>query len=93
MSKSKNEAISWLVYIVGCSDDSYYIGVTNNLSRRLDEHNAGRGSKYTRTRLPVRLLRYFDVPDRSSALKLEALLKKKSRKQKSLIIEGGLRDV
>ena len=83
----------WCVYILECSDSSYYIGITNDLSARITKHNSGLGAKYTRARLPVKLLCYFQVDNRSSALKLEYSLKKKTRKQKSLIIKGGLKNV
>ena len=83
----------WYVYILECSDSTYYIGITNNMSKRLDKHNNGTAAKYTRGRGPVVLRRAFKVESRSKALRLEILLKKRSRKQKSLIIEGGLENV
>ena len=83
----------WCVYILECSDSSYYVGITNDLSARLAKHSSGSGAKYTRARLPVKLLRYFEVENRSVALKLEYSLKKKTRKQKLLIIKGGLENV
>ena len=79
----------WYVYILECSDSTYYVGITTNLNRRLARHNSGKGAKYTRGRTPVRLKAYFEVETRSEALKLEILLKKRNRKQKSLIIENG----
>ena len=45
----------WFLYIIECSDGSFYTGVTKDIDRRLEEHNAGKASKYTRLRLPVRL--------------------------------------
>lgn len=81
------------MYIVECSDLTYYTGITNNLEKRLDCHNKGTGSKYTRSRRPVTLKRFFIVSNRSEALKLESFLKKRSRRQKALIIEGGLKNV
>ena len=84
---------SWCVYIVECSDFSYYTGITNNLEKRLAAHNRGSASKYTRSRRPVTLKRFFVVPNRSEASKLESFLKKRSRRQKALIIEGGLNNV
>ena len=45
----------WYVYILKCSDDTYYTGITNDLFKRLYTHAKGKGAKYTRTRLPVAL--------------------------------------
>lgn len=86
-------ADSWWVYILECFDGSYYVGATNNLEKRIIAHNRGTGAKYTRSRIPVVLRRCFEVSDRSSALKLEYLIKKKTRKEKSLIIEEGIENV
>ncbi len=47
---------SYYVYIIECYDGSYYTGITNNIDNRLKRHNAGKGSRYTRCRLPVKLL-------------------------------------
>lgn len=80
----------YYVYILECSDGTFYIGITNSLSKRLTAHNRGIASKYTRARLPVRYCYYEQVPDRSSALKREIQMKKLSRKQKqSLIAQKG----
>lgn len=76
----------WCVYILRCSDDSLYTGITNNLDKRLDAHNAGTGAKYTASRRPVRVI-YFEVQaDRSAASKREAAIKKLSRAQKLMLI-------
>ena len=83
----------WCVYILECSDGSYYTGITNNLNKRILKHNNGSGAKYTRSRLPVRVVAHFAVSDKPAALKLEHLIKKKTRKQKALIIEGGIENV
>lgn len=81
------------MYILECSDTTYYVGITNNLEKRVTRHNKGQGAKYTRSRTPVVLKRSFEVADKSSALKLEHYIKKRSRREKSLIIEGGLENV
>ncbi|MDH5680208.1 MAG: GIY-YIG nuclease family protein, partial [Spirochaetota bacterium] len=47
---------NWLVYLLECADNSYYCGVTNDLNKRLTDHNSGKGAKYTRSRLPVKVL-------------------------------------
>ena len=67
----------WYVYIVECADGTYYT------DRRVNEHNqSNRGAKYTFSRRPVKLLCYVTQPNRSEALKLEARIKKKKRKDK-----------
>lgn len=77
---------SWNVYVVECSDGSLYTGITTDLNRRLAEHNSGKGAKYTKTRRPVRLRASWYFPDRSSASKEEARIKKLSRTDKLLLI-------
>lgn len=74
--------MSWCVYLLQCSDDSLYCGSTNDLKKRIAKHNKGKGAKYTRSRLPVVCLVTFDCEDKSSALKLEAKIKKLKREQK-----------
>jgi predicted GIY-YIG superfamily endonuclease len=70
-----------------CADGSYYTGVTNDLTRRLDQHRAGTASKYTRCRLPVRLACTLGSwPTRGPALKLEARIKAMTRLQKQTLI-------
>ena len=77
----------WYVYMVRCSDDTLYTGMTNNLYQRLARHNVGIGSKYTRSRLPVALIWYRRVSDKSEALRLERVIKKMSRSDKMALIE------
>jgi putative endonuclease len=75
----KNETVSpkiWVVYLLECCDGSLYTGITNQLDKRLETHNAGLGAKYTRGRLPVKLLEFKWVENHSAALKLEAQIKK-----------------
>ena len=75
-----------LVYIVKCSDDTLYTGWTRNIEGRLKVHNAGTGSKYTRSRLPV-ILMYLEILEtKSEALKREAAIKKLTRKKKLKLI-------
>jgi len=79
----------WYVYIVECSDGSYYTGITNNLVRRILEHNYGnRAAKYTRSRRPVRLIYKESIQDRSKASKREYQIKKMKRSSKKLLIES-----
>lgn len=76
----------WLVYIVECRDGSLYTGVTNDMTRRLSEHNAGTGSRYTRSRRPV-ILRYSESCDtRSQALIRECALRLLTRGEKETLI-------
>jgi len=72
----------WFVYIIECSDGTYYTGVTTDIDRRVSEHNAGTGAKYTKNRGPVKLLCSKEVESRSAALKLEARVKKQPKMKK-----------
>ena len=74
--------MSWHVYILECGDGTLYTGITNDLERRVDEHNAGTGAKCTRARLPVKLVYSERKRNRSYASKREAAIKKLSRDEK-----------
>jgi putative endonuclease len=74
--------LTWFVYLLECADGSYYAGITNRLEHRLKAHNAGEGARYTRARLPVKLLATQEHPDRSTASKAEVELKRLPRLQK-----------
>jgi putative endonuclease len=65
----------WVVYLIQCSDESLYCGITNNLKNRLAAHNLGRGAKYTRSRRPVELVGASSKMTKSDALKLEYRVK------------------
>lgn len=82
------EAVSWFVYMLQCKDDSLYTGYTDDVQRRLAVHSAGKGAKYTRSRLPVELVYQEELPDKSAALRREAAIKKLTRRQKLDLIEG-----
>jgi len=73
-------------YIVECSDGTYYTGWTTDPQRRVAIHNKGRGAKYTRMRLPVKLVYVEDQPDRNSAMKRERAIKKMTHSQKQKLI-------
>ena len=73
---------TWLVYILECGDGTLYTGITVDLDRRLAAHASGSASKYTRSRLPVRLIYHEGQPTRSSALRREAFIKTLSRDEK-----------
>lgn len=66
---------NWVVYLIQCSDNSLYCGITNNLEKRFEAHNSGRGAKYTRTRLPLELVGAGPQMTKSNALKLEYRIK------------------
>lgn len=70
------------VYILECCDGSYYTGYTNNLEKRLQKHQSGKGAKYTRGRTPVQLLFSEEYPTKSEALQEEYRIKQLSREQK-----------
>ena len=77
------------VYIIECSDGSFYTGVTNNLDRRIAEHNEGENSKaYTYSRRPVKLVYHKDHTDPHYAIDREKQIKGWSRKKKMAMIEG-----
>jgi putative endonuclease len=72
----------WHVYIVECNDGSLYTGITTDIERRIKQHNDGIGSKYTRSRLPVKLVGFIEVENIREALKTEASIKKRKRCEK-----------
>ena len=78
MKKTK----TYKVYMVQCSDESIYTGITTNIDRRMKQHSKGIGSKYVRARLPLSLLWSSDEMDLSSALKMEHLIKSWSKQKK-----------
>ena len=75
-----------LIYLLRCSDGSLYAGITNDLSKRLKSHAAGKASRYTRSRLPVRLAYTEPQPTKSRALKREAAIKKLRRAEKDRLV-------
>jgi len=80
--------MEWTVYIVKCSDKTFYTGITNNIKLRLETHNSGKGAKYTKNRLPVILVYLERVDDKSNALKREMEIKKLNRSQKINLINS-----
>ena len=83
---------NWTVYILECCDGTYYTGVTNDLEARVACHNAGKGARYTRGRLPVKLLYQEPCEDRTIAQRREIAIKKLSRPQKELLLSERKRD-
>ena len=78
----------WFVYILSCADRSLYTGITKDLDRRLEQHNAGTASRYTRSRLPVTLKYQEEQPNQSLALQRELAIKAMSRKAKEALIRS-----
>ena len=74
------------VYMLRCGDGSLYTGSTTDLARRLAAHSSGHGAKYTRSRLPVAMVYWEEVPDWSAALRREAAIKRLSRPRKLALI-------
>ena len=95
MSNAKNsddeslESPMWFVYILRCGDGSLYTGITTDLQRRCTQHNTGKASRYTRSRLPVEIVYNETIATRSLALKRELAIKAISRQKKELLIEQG----
>lgn len=75
-------------YILRCGDGSLYTGWTNNLEKRLEAHNAGRGGRYTRSRLPVKLVYYESFDTKNEAMRREVAIKKLTRQEKEKLIKG-----
>jgi UV DNA damage endonuclease len=84
--KRKKSAETWFVYILRCADGSYYTGITKDLIRRCRQHNAGTASRYTRSRLPIKLVYQEPHCSQSEALKREAAIKALTRRQKVAMI-------
>ena len=79
---------NWLIYLLECGNDSFYCGITNNLERRLKQHNGEikGGSKYTRSHLPCKLVYKEASASRSEASQREAVIKKMSKDEKQALI-------
>ncbi|RLC66642.1 MAG: hypothetical protein DRI48_04240, partial [Chloroflexi bacterium] len=73
---------TWFLYVVRCADGTLYTGVTTDLTRRVAEHNAGRGARYTAGRRPVTLLAAWRFPDRGAAQRAEARFRRLPRARK-----------
>jgi len=80
--KRKKKATAWMLYILKCRDGTLYTGITNDLPRRITQHNNGTASRYTRSRLPVRLMFNEPCRNRSQALIKEYAMKQLSRNEK-----------
>lgn len=81
--KRRTRRQAWHVYVLRCANGSLYTGMTNDVTRRLAAHNAGRGARYTRSFGPVTLVWSERLPTRGAALRREAQIKAMSRRQKA----------
>jgi len=85
--------LSWKVYILKCSDDTLYTGVTNDINRRLKEHSTSSlGAKYTRSRRPVELVYFESCDDKVRAMQREYAIKQFTRKEKLELISSAGKD-
>jgi putative endonuclease len=74
-------------YVLRCDDGSFYTGYTTDVDRRVAEHDAGEGAKYTRGRTPVELVHVEDFESKSAAMSREYEIKQLSRRQKERLVE------
>ncbi len=74
------------MYLLRCADGTFYTGIAKDVNRRCQQHDDGTASRYTRCRLPVRLVHQEAVPDQGAALRREAAIKALSRRQKERLI-------
>lgn len=77
-------------YILECKDGTFYTGWTNNLEKRLKDHNDGKGAKYTKTRRPVVLAYYEEFATKEEAMKREYAIKQMKRSEKKKLIEKSM---
>ncbi len=83
--------MKYFLYILECADNSLYTGCTNDLKRRLDQHNnSKRGARYTKARRPVKLLYTEELMSRSEALRREAEIKHLKRNEKLKLISASI---
>lgn len=77
-------------YIVECQDGSYYTGWTNNLEKRIQAHNDGKGAKYTKSKRPVRLVYYETFETKREAMQREYAIKQMTRLEKEQLVNAYL---
>lgn len=78
----------YYVYMLLCSDKTFYTGTSNDVKKRVKTHNAGKGAKYTKVRRPVKLMYTEELADKSAALKREICIKKLTRLQKEQLLKS-----
>jgi len=81
----------WSVYIIQCNDGKLYTGITTDLQRRISDHNSGNGCRFTKYRIPVKLVYSEEALSRIEALKREARIKHFTRKRKLELVETRFR--
>jgi len=83
----------WFLYVVECADGTFYTGISTDVSRRVAEHNAGRGARYTASRRPVRLQAMWRFRNRKNAMQAEIRFKRKTRaaKERTIGVESEFR--
>ncbi len=81
---SSKQAIekTWVLYVLLCQDDTLYCGITNDLERRIAQHDSGKGARYTKGRGPVKVLKSWPAASMSAALKAERAFKKLTKEAK-----------
>ena len=79
-------SLGWVVYVLRCRTGHLYTGCTNDLERRVREHNSGTGSRFTRSRRPVAVVYKEELPNRSEALRRERAIKGMRRREKLLLV-------
>jgi putative endonuclease len=84
--------LAFFTYLLECSNGSLYAGWTVDLCKRIEQHNAGKGAKYTRALRPVRLKASWEFPSKTEAMSFEWHLKQLSRPQKLRLIEQSDKD-
>ena len=87
--KDKHAPDTWWVYMIRNRDNALYCGVTNNLERRFEMHQSGKGAKALRGKGPLTLEWYQKLNDKSSAMKLEYRIKQFSKQQKERVVASG----
>ena len=83
-----NIAMKHYAYILKCADNSYYCGYTNDLEKRIEKHNQGKGAKYTRARLPVALVYFEEFDTKEEAMSREWHLKQLTHKEKEALAKA-----
>ncbi len=87
MEKNKDEEV-YYIYMLECADGSLYTGITNDPDKRITSHNNGKASKYTRSRLPVKMVYKEEVLGKGKALSREKEIKKQTRAEKLKMLKG-----
>lgn len=84
---SREEEKNNYTYMLKCADNTFYIGWTNDLEKRIEAHNAGKGAKYTKPRRPVELVYYETFETKQEAMKREYAMKQLSRAEKEKLLK------